>query len=867
MSGPVQLRRRLLRFADEPGFCCCHGHGWRGLFLVLVVLVLWLAGGGSTWGQGTREDYARAAGLAERFRGKLVRDGVRPHWFDGGRRFWYRVDEGDGRSSYVLVDADSGERGAAFDESALVSALVARGVEGVRVGELDLAGLELDTEVGVMRFRLGGKSWRWSDRTGQLEEGDGGDVLVAASVIPRRSRGNGPETFLTFANRTEVEVEVVWLDAEGQRRGYGRIPPGGRRRQHTFAGHAWLVVDAASGVVLAGCEATDEPSILEVVPGMELQLAGPEREQVRRRGEVSPDGRWEAYEQDGNLWVRQLGSAGGESRALSVDGSAAQPYRNRVVWSPDSSRLLGFRVTPGDVRKVDIVESSPKEGVQPRLLTFDYAKPGDRLEVEELRLFILDGGEVEQVEVAPDDFPNPYELRDFRWSPDGARLSFITIERGHQVVRLLSVDGMTGEVHRVVNEECETFFDYAHKLFARHLDSRGVVLWMSERSGWNHLYVVDLETGRVKHPVTSGEWVVRSVEHVDEDSGEVWLMAGGVVAGQDPYYLHLVRARLDGSGYEVLTEGDGYHRVQFSPDRRFFIDTWSRVDLPPVSVLRRSVDGTRVAALEEADASGLERAGWRGPERFVAKGRDGVTDIYGVIYRPLNMVEGRKYPVIEKIYAGPQGAYVPKEFREYDEMQALAELGFIVVQLDGMGTSYRSKAFHDVCWRNLADAGFPDRVSWIRAAAEHEPAMDLERVGIYGGSAGGQNAMRALLDHGDFYDVAVADCGCHDNRVDKMWWNELWLGWPVGAQYVESSNVEHAHRLQGKLLLIVGELDRNVDPASTMQVVDALVKADKDFDLLVIPGTGHGAAETPYGKRRRMDYFVRHLLGVEPRVR
>jgi dipeptidyl aminopeptidase/acylaminoacyl peptidase len=200
-------------------------------------------------------------------------------------------------------------------------------------------------------------------------------------------------------------------------------------------------------------------------------------------------------------------------------------------------------------------------------------------------------------------------------------------------------------------------------------------------------------------------------------------------------------------------------------------------------------------------------------------------------------------------------------------MQALAELGFIVVQMDGMGMSYRSKAFHDVCWRNLADAGFPDRVLWIRAAAAHEPAMDLERVGIYGGSAGGQNAMRALLDHGDFYHVAVADCGCHDNRVDKMWWNELWLGWPVGSQYAESSNVEHAHRLQGKLLLVVGELDRNVDPASTMQVVDALVKADKDFDLLVIPGTGHGAAETPYGKRRRMDYFVRHLLGVEPRVR
>lgn len=864
----MEMQPRPLRFADKPRFFRCFGHGGRGLFFVLVVIGVGLGCGGRSWGQGTREDYARAAGLAERFRGKVIRDGVRPHWFDGGRRFWYRVEEGEGRHSYVVVDAQEGKRGAAFDEVALVEALSASGVEGVRVGELDLAGLEFGGGGGEMRFRLGGKSWRWVDGMGRLEEVEfGGEGEAVGSVIPRRSRGNGPETFLTFANRTEAEVEVVWLDSEGQRRGYGRIPPGGRRRQHTFAGHAWLVVDVESGEVLAGCEATEEPALLEVVPGMEVREAEPERERVRRRGEISPDGRWEVYEQDGNLWLRSVEGNVAGSVALSRDGSAERPYRGRVVWSPDSSRLLGFRVTPGETRKVNIVESSPEEGVQPGLLTFDYAKPGDRVDVEEPRIFILGEGEVREVGVASDDFPNPYELRDFRWSPDGSSFSFVYIERGHQVVRLLSVDGETGEVRRVVDEECETFFDYAHKLFVRHLDSRGEVLWMSERSGWNHLYVVDALTGGVKHPVTTGEWVVRSVERVDEERGEVWLMAGGVVAGQDPYYLHLVRARLDGSGYDVLTEGDGFHRVQFSPDRRFFIDTWSRVDLPPVSELRRSADGMRVVRLEEADASELVGAGWRGPERFVAKGRDGVTDIYGVIYRPLNMESGRKYPVIEKIYAGPQGAYVPKEFREYDDMQALAELGFIVVQLDGMGTSYRSKAFHDVCWRNLADAGFPDRVLWIRAAAGHEPAMDLGRVGIYGGSAGGQNAMRALLDHGDFYHVAVADCGCHDNRVDKMWWNELWLGWPVGRQYVESSNVEHADRLQGKLLLVVGELDRNVDPASTMQVVDALVKADKDFDLLVIPGTGHGAAETPYGKRRRMDYLVRHLLGVEPRAK
>ncbi len=261
----------------------------------------------------------------------------------------------------------------------------------------------------------------------------------------------------------------------------------------------------------------------------------------------------------------------------------------------------------------------------------------------------------------------------------------------------------------------------------------------------------------------------------------------------------------------------------------------------------------------------LLATGWQVPERFVAKGRDGQTDIYGVIFRPTNFDPQKQYPVIEKIYAGPHGAFVPKAFESYFGAQAMAELGFMVVQIDGMGTNWRAKAFHNVCWKNLGDSGFPDRIAWLQAAAKKYPQMDLSRVGIYGGSAGGQSALRALLAHGDFYKAAVADCGCHDNRMDKIWWNEAWMGWPVGPHYEEQSNVTQAHKLQGKLLLIVGELDRNVDPASTMQVVNALIKADKDFDLLVVPGGGHGIAESSYGKRRRRDFFVRHLLGVEPR--
>jgi len=266
-----------------------------------------------------------------------------------------------------------------------------------------------------------------------------------------------------------------------------------------------------------------------------------------------------------------------------------------------------------------------------------------------------------------------------------------------------------------------------------------------------------------------------------------------------------------------------------------------------------------VLRLETAEAGEYLASGRRFPTRFVAPGRDGQTLIHGIIHWPREFEPGRKYPVVENIYAGPHAAHVPKAFNPYWGNQDLTERGMIVVQIDGMGTSQRSKAFHDVCWKNLADAGFPDRIAWLKEAAVTFPEIDLTRMGIYGGSAGGQNALGALLWHGDFYHVAVADCGCHDNRVDKVWWNEQWMGYPLGPHYGEQSNVTQAHRLTGNLLLVVGELDRNVDPASTLQVVDALVKADRDFDLLLIPGAGHGAAESNYGRRRRAEFFVRHL--------
>ena len=538
------------------------------------------------------------------------------------------------------------------------------------------------------------------------------------------------------------------------------------------------------------------------------------------------------------------------------------------VHSPSSTlriskHVAAVRTQPGQEHKVYLVESSPKDQVQPKLKTLDYLKPGDRIALSRPALFDVEAKR--EITVATNLFPNPWSVSDLHWRPDASEFTFLYNQRGHQVMRVVAVDANTGAARAVVDEVCQTFFDYSGKLFHHDLDDTGEVLWMSERDGWNHLYLYDAKTGRVKNQVTKGEWVVRGVERVDAEKRQVWFRASGIRLGQDPYYVHYARVNFDGTGLVVLTEGDGTHKLDYSPDGRFFLDAWSRVDQAPVTELRRTADGKLVCALEQADASELLKAGWTTPERFTVKGRDGTTDIYGVIWRPTNSDPVRKYPVIENIYAGPQDAFTPKAFRATGGQQAMAELGFIVVQLDGMGTSQRSKAFHDVCWKNLKDAGFPDRVLWIKAAAAKHPEMDLSRVGIYGGSAGGQNALRGMLDYPDFYKVCVADCGCHDNRMDKIWWNELWMGWPVDESYARSSNVTDAHKLRGKLLLVVGELDHNVDPASTMQMANALQKADKDFELLIVTGTGHGSAETPYGSRRRADFFVRHLLGVEPR--
>jgi len=573
----------------------------------------------------------------------------------------------------------------------------------------------------------------------------------------------------------------------------------------------------------------------------------------------SPDDHWEAYVEDYNVHVKNKKT--GERYRLSYDGGIGFYYSSFMVWSPDSRKLMAYKVQPAEKHMIHYIESSPEDQVQPKHYSYEYTKPGDALPQFYPQIFDIDSKK--HIRVDETLIPNQYSVNRFRWNRDGSSLTYEYNKRGHQLYQVISIDAETGEQKIIINEEAETFIDYSGKKYRYDVNDGKEIIWASERDGWNHLYLYDGETGSVKNQITKGDWVVRDVEYVDTIDRKIIFMASGREKG-DPYFIDYYTVNFDGSGLRRLTDGNGTHQAYFSPDLKYFVDTWSTVVTPPVSVLRKTLTGSEVMKLEEADISLLQASGWRAPEVFVSKGRDGLTDIWGIIIRPLDFDPSLKYPVIEYIYAGPHSSFVPKSFRPYlGNMHSLAELGFILVQIDGMGTSNRSKAFHDVCYKNIKDAGFPDRIEWIKAAADKYPGMDISRVGIYGTSAGGQNSTGALLFHPKFYKVGVSSCGCHDNRMDKIWWNEQWMGWPVGPEYAESSNVENAHRLEGKLLLINGEMDDNVDPASTVQVVDALVKAGRDFDYLFIPGMRHSGGGD-YGEHKRRDFFVRHLLGIDP---
>ncbi len=573
---------------------------------------------------------------------------------------------------------------------------------------------------------------------------------------------------------------------------------------------------------------------------------------------ISPNKKWLAFIKDNNVFIKPI--TGGDEIQFTKDGTKEKPYGS-LSWAPDSKYIVGYHITPVTDLPVHYVLTSVANTTRGELHSQPYKQPGDPFTTYEMFLFHVESKKTAKVNTPIIDF---FDAPELHWRKDNPNyFTFEKVDRGHQRFRIFEVNAQTAETRSVIDEKAKTFI-YESRLFTHYLKERNEIVMSSEKDGWRHLYLIDAISGKEKQ-ITKGEWVVRSIDSIDEKKREIWFSASGMNANEDPYYLHNYRIGFDGKKLVNLTPAKGNHIVAFSKNKQYYIDSYSEPNVATIIELHRTLDGKKIMDLEKSDAAAYIATGMSLPEPFHAKGRDGVTDIWGIICRPADFDPNKKYPVIESIYAGPQDSFVPKNFmdRYTTEMQSLAQLGFIVVQIDGMGTANRSKAFHDVCWKNLKDAGFEDRILWIKALAKKYSYVDDSRVGLYGTSAGGQNALGGLLFHPEFYKAGVAACGCHDNRVDKQWWNEQWMGYPVGQHYEEQSNVTNAGKLTGDLLLVIGEADENVPPESTYRVADALIKAGKTFEFLPLPGVGHSDGG-PYGRQRKRDFFVKHLLGVDP---
>lgn len=596
------------------------------------------------------------------------------------------------------------------------------------------------------------------------------------------------------------------------------------------------------------------PTDKTVYPGLTRPIGRWQRGRTERR---SPDKKWSWVVKNNNIYLEP--ATGGDTIALTSDGTAALPYGD-ISWSPDGKYLVGYRIKRIVDKPVYYILTSQPGTTRGELKQQNYKQPGDEFSTYEMYVISVADKKTTRVATEIIDF---FDAPRLRWNDgDNDHFLFEKVDRGHQRFRIIEANLADGKTRNIVDEQTQTFI-YEQRIVTHYLPATSEIVWVSEKDGWRHIYLVDAKKGEVKNQVTKGEWVVRSIDSVDIAKREIWFQASGMNAGEDPYHIHYYRIGFDGRNFVKLTQPGFHHRFIYSPDKKYFVDVYSTVNTPPVTIAGRTEDGSKLMDIEKADMTKFAATGVKLPEVFHAKGRDGQTDIWGVICRPSDFDPKKKYPIIENIYAGPQDAFVPKTFMPFSEMQSMAELGFIVVQIDGMGTANRSKAFHDVCWKNLGDAGFPDRIAWMRAMSAKYPQADTTRVGLYGTSAGGQNSLGGLLFHPGWYKAAVSACGCHDNRVDKQWWNEQWMGYPIGKHYDEQSNITNAYKLKGKLLLIVGEADTNVPPESTYRVADALIKAKKTFDFLAVPGMGHSDGG-PYGRLKKRDFFVKSLLGVEP---
>jgi dipeptidyl-peptidase-4 len=613
----------------------------------------------------------------------------------------------------------------------------------------------------------------------------------------------------------------------------------------------------------------------------------------------SPDGKWEAFTRDDNLWVRETTT--GQEVQLTNDaepdhgyakptGCCAQvtnamrhrPQRPVLVWSPDSKYIATYKMDERGVRRMYLLETKSPSFV---LHTYPYALPGDSV-IPTYDMYVFDVAAHSGVKVnrPPQQAVNTTccwlttrdsVVKDVKWDPTGEHLFMTYGHRGYHQLDLLDVNPATGEARTVLTEHSKTFVE-------TNLASGGIpdwrplshgreVIWFSERDGWAHLYLFDAQTGTLEHRITGGDWTVGDVLRVDEAGGWIYFTARGHEPGRDPYFQFLYRAKLDGSGLQLLTPEDADHDISFAPSGNEFLDNGSRLDQTPVTVVRRA-DGTFVHQVQKADATRLLAMGWKYPTPITVKARDGVTDLYGVLYRPSNFDSTKRYPIVDYIYPGPQtGPIGTRSFASAlrGSNQGLAELGFFVVAIDAMGTPFRSKAFHDTYYSNMGDNGIPDLVTGIKQLAAQYPQIDLDRVGIYGHSGGGFSSTDAMLRYPDFFKVAVSRAGNHDNRSYDYTWGEKYQGELAKTgdstdNYDSQANQNRAANLKGKLLIMYGTMDDNVSPVNSLLLIDALIKANKNFDVLVVPNRNHGFGSDPYVVRRTWDYLVKNLLGVEP---
>jgi dipeptidyl aminopeptidase/acylaminoacyl peptidase len=602
---------------------------------------------------------------------------------------------------------------------------------------------------------------------------------------------------------------------------------------------------------------------------------------------VSPDGTRAAFVREHNLWVRDLATK--KETQLTRDGVKDYAYatnnagwtksdRPILLWSPDSKKIATFQ---HDQRKVGEMYLVSTTVGHPELQAWKYPLPGDEHIITIERVVIdVHAAKVVRLRMPPDPHRGTLcdhivcrggDWGDVHWSGDGTRLAFVSTSRDHKHEQLRVADAATGAVRTVLEEKVDTFFESGNgRVNWRVLFESNEVIWFSERDNWGQLYLYDLASGKLKHQITSGEGNVTQLLRIDEQARQLYFLGMGREAGRDPYYVHFYRVGMDGKHEALLTPEDANHEIALSESGAHFVDSYSSPDAAPIAVLRDSA-GQLVMELEKADISKLLATGWKPPMSFTVKGRDGETDLYGMLFRPSTFDASKKYPIVNSIYPGPQsGSVGSRSFAAaHGDKEALAELGFIVVSIDGMGTPGRSKTFHEAYYNNMGDNTLPDQVSGMKQLAERFSWIDIDRAGIYGHSGGGYAAAGAMFRYPDFFKVGVSQAGNHDNRgYEDDWaekWSDLLVRNPDGTtNYDDQANQNHAHQLKGKLLLAHGTMDSNVPPYNTLLVVDALIKANKDFDLIMFPNRAHGFGSEPYMVRRRWDYFVTHLLGAEP---